>query len=324
MEENQNQENKEQSNIEIEETITISETITIKESTSKESGRTELDSISTLLKNTWALYEKRLWKLVGITVIPFIGIFLLGIISFFLKAFNFYIVGSILVVVVLCALIVISVWSKSSLLIAIRDSEEKIGIRESFKRSQKYIWHYFVISILLGFLIFGGMTLLLVPGIILGIMTVFSHFVLVNEEEKDINALAKSREYVRGYWWEIFGRIVLLLIVIFILSTIPVLGMIITFFFATPFAMVYIFMMYKNLKEIRNKEASVVQKKDTKNLLVLVVVIGIFMILFYIGFLAKLNNFDNGYKNDRKMYEKSSFGKYDKQMQMHKFKKDRF
>lgn len=326
MEENKNQNNEEQN---VEETIIMSETIILKESASKEPSSTELDSISILFKKTWILYEKKLWKFAGITAIPLMSLLILAGTLLILPMFFSLIVSTVIAIALIFMLVIISVWSKSSLLLAISDSEEKIGIRESFKRSQKYVWHYFIISISLAFLFFGGLTLLFIPAIIFSIMTIFSNFVLINEDTKEINALVKSREYIRGYWWSVFGRILILGILMFILSTIPTIGMILFIFFATPFAMVYVFIMYKNLKEIKKNEVvSIKDSEDTKSMFILVTVVGIFMALFYIRFLGQLPNNSYANKNQRIMHQRSSFDRYDdmsyREIKMKQFKKDRF
>lgn len=287
----------------------------------------KMDSISDLLKSTFDLYKKNVWRLVAIVALPILFI-ILAMLAIILGTMFLPSMIAISVMVFLAGvLIIISVWSKSALLFAIKNINEKMSFKQVFERSQKFIWPYFVISVLVGFIILGGLTFLFIPAVILGVMVMFSNFVLIDQNHKDIDALAKSREYIRGYWWQVFARMVVVFLIFMIISTIPLIGNIVSIFFATPFIMIYVFKMYENLKEIKSTEV-VTDNKDTKDMMVLIAVIGIFIALFFIKFMGKIsqnnekrmhtnsymNDFDKGYKNNRKMYEKSPFGKYYKHM----------
>ncbi len=287
----------------------------------------KMDSISDLLKSTFDLYKKNVWRLVAIVALPILFI-ILAMLAIILGTMFLPSMIAISVMVFLAGvLIIISVWSKSALLFAIKNINEKMSFKQVFERSQKFIWPYFVISVLVGFIILGGLTFLFIPAVILGVMVMFSNFVLIDQNHKDIDALSKSREYIRGYWWQVFARMVVVFLIFMIISTIPLIGNIVSIFFATPFIMIYVFKMYENLKEIKSTEV-VTDNKDTKDMMVLIAVIGIFIALFFIKFMGKIsqnnekrmhtnsymNDFDKGYKNNRKMYEKSPFGKYYKHM----------
>ena len=185
--------------------------------------------------------------------------------------------------------IIIAIWAKAALLFTIKDSEEKIGIRESFKRSKKYIAPYFLVSILVGLVSFGGVILFIIPGIIVCTMVMFSLFVLVCEDVRGMDALAKSREYIRGQWLPVFGRVLLIALIFLVLSMIPLLGAFISMLFLTPFMMVYIYTMYKNLKEIRG-EITLAQtsKSNSKKIFTALLVFSIIVIPLFIIFGASM------------------------------------
>ena len=185
--------------------------------------------------------------------------------------------------------IIVAIWAKVAILFTIKDSEEKIGIKESFKRSKKYIAPYFLVSILVALVSFGGMIIFIIPGIIVGIMIMFAVFVLVNEDTRGIDALIKSREYVRGHWWPIFGRVLLIGLIFFALSIIPLLGALISILFLTPFMMVYMFIMYKNLKEIKGEVfIDEAKQNKTKNKLTVFLILGIIAIPMLIIFAGSI------------------------------------
>lgn len=273
----------------------------------------KMDSISDLLKSTFDLYKKNVWRLVAIVALPILFI-LLTMLVVTLGTMMLPSVVAISVVVFLAGmLLIVSVWSKTALVFAIKNINEKMSFRQVFERSQKFVWHYFVISILIAFIILGGLTFLFIPAIILGVMVMFSNFVLIDQNHKDIDALSKSREYVRGYWWQVFARMVVVFLIFMIISTIPLIGNIISVFFATPFIMIYVFKMYENLKEIKSTE-NVTDNKDTKDMMILIAVIGIFIALFFIKFMGKISQYD-----EKRMYTNSYMNDFDgREFNMHK------
>lgn len=73
-------------------------------------------------------------------------------------------------------------------------------------------------SILAALAAFGGFLLLIVPGFIFAIWFVFVQQVVVFEDKRYASALKQSRRYVRGRWWGVLGRLVLLTILILLAS----------------------------------------------------------------------------------------------------------
>ncbi len=66
----------------------------------------------------------------------------------------------------------------------------------------------------------GGYVLLLIPGIILSLVLIFSRFAYVKEGKKGLSALLRSRDLVKGNWWQVFGAF-------FIVSAIMLVGLIV-------------------------------------------------------------------------------------------------
>jgi ABC-type Fe3+ transport system permease subunit len=71
-------------------------------------------------------------------------------------------------------------------------------------------------SILAALIVAGGFLLLIVPGIIFGIWYTFIVPVVLFEKKTGMDALKQSREYARGRWWAIFGRFILLCLVMLV------------------------------------------------------------------------------------------------------------
>jgi len=231
---------------------------------------TSLPGISDLLSRTWQIYKERIWVFVGIMILPVIigivvalifgGLFVLQIKQFFEPGL---ILLPILIVLVLIAIIII-LWSRVALLFAIKERIEKIGIRESFVKSWPKIISYLWISILVGFVTIIGFLLFIIPGIIFSIWFSLAAYVLVAENLTGTKALSRSKQLVSGYWWKIFWRFLIVGIIALIISLvisfireligipreIDISSIIIALFF-TPFAATYTFLIYEDLRKIK-------------------------------------------------------------------------
>jgi len=103
-----------------------------------------------------------------------------------------------------------------------------------------------------------GGILLIIPGIIFYIYFEFSFFVFVGEGIKGAKALSRSKELVKGYWWQVFLREIVIMIVLFVsawaIGQIPVIGFFLGLVLATPFVIIFSYLIYKDLKQIKQPE----------------------------------------------------------------------
>lgn len=137
------------------------------------------------------------------------------------------------------------------IVLAVRPVGTKLkGIfQEAWKKFGQYLW----LVILAGFFIALASLLFVIPGMIVAIyLTVYS-YVFVGEGEKGMNALRRSWNLVKGNWWKVFGRLLLLNIVfgiIFILlsSVNDLLGSVFQFL-CIPFNVIFSYLIYLELKK---------------------------------------------------------------------------
>lgn len=221
-----------------------------------------------ILSEAWSVYKKRMKTFLGIMLIPsvamillsipWIAVSLLGISSItelFLGLFSFWIILLILVGIIL------QLWGYLALIYAIKDSQENIGIKESYRRSRSQITSYLWIFTLSGLIVLGGFFLLIVPGIIFAVWFSFAVFLLIDENLRGMDALLKSREYIRGKWGSVFWRLlfmgIIFLTICFILMIIfhslsgiltPILS-----FLLSPLIMTYYFLVYKKVKALKGE-----------------------------------------------------------------------
>jgi len=215
----------------------------------------ELKSISDLFSNSWELFKIRFWTLnclyllSAFFLIVFIGIFL-GI-SFLLSMFfpehkNVLIVIGILVGTIPGFIGLF--WGLSAFTFAV--TNEKLGIRDSLRRGWQRVFSFMWLYNLTGFIITGGFLLLIVPGVIFLVWFAFAQFILASEDERGMNALLKSKEYVRGKWFDVFLRLFVIWIMSGCVGMVPVIGPIVSLLFF-PFVMIFIYLVYQDLKEIK-------------------------------------------------------------------------
>ncbi len=228
-------------------------------------ARISLPSVSEHFAHAWQIYKNRFGTLLAIHILPTLAMSVLfavlfgGSITAILLSGQLpetrnlilmVIVGLILVIVT----VVVQAWSQLALIYVIKDPHEKIGIKEAFKRAWPKVWAYWGIALLAGFITMGGVFLLIIPGIILGFWFSMALYILVAEDIKGMNALLKSKEYVRGKFGYIYGRILLVglasMVIGGIAASVTESQLLTTAInlLLTPFMLVYVYLMYTYLK----------------------------------------------------------------------------
>ncbi|MCD6550028.1 hypothetical protein J7K24_00595 [bacterium] len=225
-----------------------------------------------LLSQAWSLYKQRILTFAGIVALPallsllIIGLFVGGLLMVnpSPNLINF-IVLIITFISVLLILGIISLWSQLALVYAIKDSSEGIGIIESYRRAAQKLFSFIWMSIISGFIILGGFFLLVIPGILFAIWFSLAVFVLVMEDLKGMDALLKSKEYIKGRFRSVFLRFLyigcvsfLFLLPVFFFESLdlPLLEDVVEFIIALivgPLSMIYYFLVYKNLRALKKE-----------------------------------------------------------------------
>lgn len=196
--------------------------------------------------------------------------------------------------------IIISSWSQIALLYSLKEQDKELDPSQAFA----FAWHklisYWWIACLTGFIILGGLMLFFIPGAIFAIWFSFAYYLLIMEDEKGMNALLKSREYVKGHGWAVLWRFIVLYF-FNLLFAIPVgilfggfpapwssmLTQNVFSFFVVPFNIVYLFLVYRNLKEVKGEFIFAPHKK-TKRVFLVIATVGIILPFVLIGLFALL------------------------------------
>jgi hypothetical protein len=66
-----------------------------------------------------------------------------------------------------------------------------------------------------------------------------------------MKALKRSKELVKGYFWEILVRMLVLGVLGGIISMVPVAGKLAAILFVMPFGIVYLYVLYEDVKRVK-------------------------------------------------------------------------
>ncbi len=279
---------------------------------------TELSGMFDLVKKAWDLIQKNVQTAVVVIAIPLVlNTVMFGVTLFGGKSFS---VATIVVFVVgIVALVVMTVTTTMALTYAI-DATTKgtpISTGEAFSLSFKNFVPYFIVMLLVGITTMGGSALFFFPGIILSVWFLFSMNAVMFDNARGFGALQVSRNYVSGYGWDVFLK-VLGLGIIFVIASI-ILGIITGIIFGSQSAaaqlvlstfqsiatVVFIsfnYCLYTELKAL--KAGADVHAKNDSVVIYGAAVVGSIVIIGSIMFVASLPKIIGGFNKDYSWQQK--------------------
>ncbi len=211
-----------------------------------------MTDIGDLFRLSWELYQKRFATLILLYLLTILAIVIPTALAVGLSFFMTLIAGgtAFLVTVFLGILVGIacSLWCYSGFLCAVVD--DTLRLEDALARGKKMILPLAWIILLYGFIITGGYLLLIIPGVIFTVWFALTLFVMPSENVRGMEALLKSREYVRGHWLDVALRLFLIWVVSGVVSAIPFFGFILALFFF-PYVMIFHCLIYRDLRSIK-------------------------------------------------------------------------
>ena len=267
----------------------------------------KLSSAVTLLKDAWKIYKQKLKTFLGIMIITSLVTILFVAILFIPFLLKLGTIGIVIKIILLSisiiGIVITQLWGTIALIYTTVNHEQKIGIKEAFQKTQNKIISCLWVTFLSGFIIIGGIFLFFIPGILFSIWFSFVCYILIAENLNGMDALLKSKEYVKGKFWGVLWRLIfiglfigLLYFFIFFLAGLllgflqkndhnfifNIISQIISIF-TTPFLIIYSFLIYKNLKELK-KEFVFTAKKNQKNIFCIFGILGILGLIAIFSF----------------------------------------
>jgi hypothetical protein len=144
--------------------------------------------------------------------------------------------GSLLVIAASIASVVISLHTSIILMdVILKRDKGASNVKHDDAIGYKYFWSMLWIGILVGLATLGGFILFILPGIWLAVKFGMAQPSLIEDGKKGTEALSASSELVKGRWWGVFGRslvigfIVGLLALVFMMALSWVIGLFIGF-----------------------------------------------------------------------------------------------
>lgn len=100
------------------------------------------------------------------------------------------------------------------------ERSESVPAQEVFNDTKNYFWRFLGVTLLSALLVLLWALLFIIPGVVFCIYYTFGTMVLLFEGLASKAALNRSRELVRGYWWAVLGRFILLSLIYMVLALI--------------------------------------------------------------------------------------------------------
>jgi len=221
----------------------------------------ELKGFSTIFTETWEQFKTRALTILGVllltTLLIMVGVTLVGIVAALLlgggqAAFEQLQQGQISGTIVLVfglfflVIMVLAMWSQSATIAVVVD--DTMGVREALRVGWQRLWSMAWILALAGSIMMVGFMFFVVPGIIFAVSLMFALYPLYDDGLLGMDAVMASRRYVKGRWWNTFGKLLLIWLIAIVLDLIPLVGPFLYFLF-TPFLLLFLVAMYRDLKE---------------------------------------------------------------------------
>jgi len=193
----------------------------------KEESREKLISFFSLLKSTWQFYHHRfldftemyIWGLFGAIPLLIIGLIILGFSFLGLDSALLRFIFVILIILALLYFLYYSIRAHIGIILLIKN--EKAKVKPIFIETKKFFRSYLNASVNVGIYIFFLTILFIIPGIIFYIYWFFTTLLVVLEEiKKPMEAIKRSKNLVKGYWWAVAGRLILIFFIYLIVLSI--------------------------------------------------------------------------------------------------------
>lgn len=221
----------------------------------------QLKKVDEIIAETWGLYKQRAVPILLVLVLTtslilavIVVCVLVGVVAFgglqaaageiqaggfspliFAVTFTGLLISTILIL-----------WSQAATLAVTVDDE--MGVMAAFKAGWKYCLPLAWVGSLYMGIVLTGLTLFVIPGIFLGMSLSLCFYTMLDEDLRGMDAVMASRFYMRGHWWNTFGKFMLVWMASSAVSLVPLAGQIVSLLF-TPFLLLYMVVVYRDLKD---------------------------------------------------------------------------
>lgn len=202
----------------------------------------ETFSAGSCIRFGWETFKKRPAFLIGAVLIVFVLSSLVSSLNGF--AANDSLSHVLLTVVILLISFLIDIGCRNFSLKA-HDNVQTVSLSD--------LWHpelylsYVIAVLLTGICVIIGLILVIIPGIIIGLMLAFVKLIVVDQKLGPIDAMRESARLTKGYRWELFALILLLLL----LNILGVVCLLIGLLVTVPITMLSMVHAYRTLHKLK-------------------------------------------------------------------------
>jgi len=216
-----------------------------------------LATLGELFSSSWEEYKKRALPILAVILISTGVIGSLAVLMVLCAGFGgalmthaqvdrgWFIVLIAFSSVLLLIIAILGLWFYTALLAIV--VHENLGVVEAFRRGWRYLWPIAWVMAIFSGIIVTGLFLGILPGILCLVWFAFCFYILMEEDKRGMDAVLASMQYVRGNWWNTFGKLAVVWLIYILLSIIPFVGTLASIFFH-PFLMLFTVAVYHNLK----------------------------------------------------------------------------
>lgn len=209
-----------------------------------------MTDLGEMFQESWTIFKGRCATLIGLCLLGIFGFITPILLSGGLASMTT--VGGVTFVSLIAFGFLVGIlcgtWCYGGLLSAVVD--DGLKLKGALQRGRSMILPLAWVSLLSAFIVCGGYLLLIIPGIIFSVWFVFGQFVLAQDEARGMGALLKSREYVRGQWFNVAIRLLLIWAVSGIIGAIPLAGPFLSLAFF-PYVMIFQYLIFRDLRQMK-------------------------------------------------------------------------
>ncbi len=232
------------------------------------SEKSKLESIKKQFGRTWEIFAAGWWKFLIILGLPYLAYIIIFLFlsrlpaasgnGLFALGLGYFLITAIL------AYVAFYLIATAGMIYGL-DRAKTITIKEAFGRGADYAFPLLLVMILMTLIFLAGFILLVVPGIIFLIRYGFAPYALIHQGLRGWSALRESRELVRGYWWPVFGRLILFYAItitalfqakILLPAVHPSIVAVVVQPFLNIFLIIYMFVIFQDLVELKRQRTS--------------------------------------------------------------------
>jgi hypothetical protein len=178
----------------------------------------KLKGILSLLKESFRFYFSNFKFIMGVFGLP-LGLFLLLFDISYISNFTSLKYSLALTAFKFLFGIFSSLLLLTSSLALIQGFGEEISVRDAYKKGWRLLPAYLWLLLILALIEIGGFILGFIPGIIFQIWFSLAVFIFLFENLKGLQALLRSKQLVKGKFWAVFLRFLILAIILGAIST---------------------------------------------------------------------------------------------------------